>query len=216
MLHHTLHIREDFAEGIPSEQKNKIMQTDKKVERETIIKVLHHCLNQGTYVKFDKVRFWFSNNQPTNEEFEKRLRKEIEEKIKLYEGVPDDSQTYRIIYIHAKLSLRSLQDKGNFNVDCAELINIFLELEPIFVNKLKVVGSKVIEDSFNKVTEEIKEEIKLQPVSSVEVVLEEGVTGKDMIKNKQKAEEFQETLSIVQDLDLGEEPSWEQANELEL
>lgn len=199
------------------------MQTDKKEactersrsERETIIKVLQICLDQGVFVKYDKVRFWFSNNQPTNEEFEKRLRKEIGEKIKLYAGVPDNSLTYSIIYAHAKLALKSLQDKGNFNTSCAELINIFLELETVFINNLKVIGSKVIEEKVKKQLYKI-DEVELKPASDKEIIVMEGLTGKDIIKNKKKEEEFQEALSEVKDLDLGTEPSWEEANKLEL
>lgn len=81
-------------------------------EREKIVQVLTHAVEQGSRSKYYGVRF-YKVHESTVKEFEKELRKELRIKIELFEKVDDKSNTYNIILSTAKIALDKLKE-GDF------------------------------------------------------------------------------------------------------
>lgn len=176
-------------------------------EREKIIQVLTHAVEQGSKSKYYGVRFYRLHDS-TVVEFERELKKELKEKKQLFKRLDEKSNTYIIILAVAKSALDKLKN-GDFDKTSAELINLFLSLQSVFRNNLKFVEFKESDGNhinnnipIEETDEEKEKRLKLLVKKHRQVkYLPEGVTAKVKRKKKQQEEEKQELFSGASELE---------------
>lgn len=122
----------------------------------------------------------------------------INDKIKLFENIDENSYTFSRILETAKLALNKLQYDEGYNYYSAELILHFKDLEEIFKRRLKPIGYKIIEKEF------IQQKIVLIKDDEIDVIheneidhseyIEEDLTGKELVKKDKNKKEISELL----------------------
>lgn len=167
----------------------------------------------------ESVKFARETNFVYDDMFEKHkevalinnLGKTIKEKIDLFNNMDETSHLFQTIYDCAKLALSNMLEKKYYNYYSAELIMKFNSLEEIFRKKLRPMGVRINSDlkapekkkepikhyyeensfqtnnsSFNE--HEINEENIVEDIDGL--IVEQGVTGKELLERKNKRNEM--------------------------
>lgn len=122
----------------------------------------------------------------------------INDKIKLFENIDENSYTFSRILETAKLALNKLQDDEGYNYHSAELILHFKDLEEIFKRRLKPIGYKVIEKEFIQPKRILIKDNESYIIYENEIdyskYIEEELTGKELFKQDKNKKEISELL----------------------
>lgn len=169
-------------------------QQNELTTKEKIVLVLRESIRVGKecnfvyHVMFEKHKEVWNIN---------KLNLTIDEKIKLFNNLDENSELFKNIHGTAKLALTKLKDDEGYNFYSADLILKMNMLEDIFKNKLRSTGTRII-DQVEKpkpiIQENKEEEIEYasdedifdgrQYIENVELpsgkFLRENVTGKNL------------------------------------
>jgi hypothetical protein len=106
--------------------------------KNNILKVLDECTLMATAKEYKRIRFEFKDTTKTRE---KQLAEVINEKVKLFFNMDENSESFKSIHVNAKQALVRLLD-GRYEFYIAELINKFLQIDVAFARKLKYAGTR--------------------------------------------------------------------------
>lgn len=146
------------------------------------------------------------------------LSKTIKEKAELFNNMDETSHLFQTIYDCAKLALANMLDKKSYNYYSAELIMKFSSLEEIFRKKLKPIGIYINSDlrkpeNKKDATKKVEEENEFENIESSLTIndedfefaplptgkfIEQGLTGKELVRKTEKREELINTLRSTQ------------------
>lgn len=188
------------------------MENTEMTAKEKIILILRESIRLGkecsfTYhVMLEKHKEIWSIN---------KLSLLIEEKIALFNNLPETSELFQNIYRTAKLALTKLKDDEGYNFYSAELILKINMLEDIFKKKLRPIGSRIIEQIEKpkiietKTIQTIHDEIEhdefydeQEHLKNIELpsgkFLRENITGKKFHNTVMKKQEIKTSLQQSQ------------------
>lgn len=179
-------------------EKHYTMAVDNNVKSKLEI-VLTECFKKAAETKFKNLNFVFPKNKTPKQFFKTKI--ETLNKLDVY------SQTFLSIHTRAKLALREFQ-QAKFEGEYLELLRSVLTL-PEKLNKPNLksiaVNEKLVNDLDKmQIGPEIKPEetIGKKPPLGKTKLLKEGITGKNIIKNKNKTNE---AIDELKDLEFADE-----------
>lgn len=177
-------------------------------KKEKIIVVLDASIKAGR-----DFNWWYENLGENHRVFKdvKNLRELIEKKKGIFEKLDTQSFLFERILDTAKLALKNLKDYNEYNYYSAELINKFLSLEEIFLEKkLKSVEVKTVEKEPSQYREpKAYVEPKAGERQEGDIMIPKGMTGEGLVRQEElkalKEEELEESLDLLDELDEEEE-----------
>lgn len=187
-----------------------------QTNKEKILLVLRESIKFGR-----ETDFTYNNMFEKHKEVSliNNLNKTIKEKAELFNNMNETSHLFQTIYDCAKLALANMLEKKSYNYYSAELIMKFSSLEEVFKRKLRPTGIYINSDlrkPENKkvITKKVEEEesefentessltindedFEFAPLPTGKFI-EQGLTGKELVRKTEKREELINTLRSTQ------------------
>lgn len=171
---------------------------DNLTNAEKIILILNSSIEHGRASNFEYDGMTEKHKQVL---LIRELKETINEKIELFKNIDETSELFKRIMDTAKIALRKLQDDERYNYYSAELILKFAQIEHFFKRRLKPIGLRVIEQSFdtkqaNETSNNQQSEIvdENEPLTKNARYITQTITGRKFATKLKKQHEISEAL----------------------